>query len=165
GALHVVPTKPARSMAAAQMGVALLTAWSTDSECYLMLASTFSAGIDTRVPVACPDPRLSVNQKTGEAVMVFNSPDGVRMMNIQQTQFGGDSRVLREASGAPRTLFDGTNFWISYLDSRGDVLVGFLDGKRQLITMSLAGEGSKPEAGAYELAMIDGNPWVFSLGS
>jgi len=159
----VVPTKPARSMAAAQMGVAMLTAWSTDSECYLMLTSTFSAGIDTRVPVACADPRISVNQKTGEAVMVFDTVDGVRMMNIQQTQFGGDARLLRDSSGAPRTLFDGTNFWISYLDTRGDIIVGILDGKRQLITMSLA--GPKPEAGAYEMVMVDGNPWVFALGT
>jgi hypothetical protein len=165
GSVHVVPTKPARSFAAAQLGVALMTAWSTDSECYMMLTSTFSGGVDTRVPVACHDPRISVNQKTGEGVMVFDSPDGVRMMGIQTTQFGGGARVLRTGTSAARTLFDGTNFWISYLDERGDILVGFLDGNRQLITMSLAGEGSKPEAQAYELVMVDNNPWVFSLGT
>jgi hypothetical protein len=159
----LLATKPARSMAAAQMGVALLTAWSTDSECYMMLTSTFSAGLSKRIAVACADPRLAVDQKTGSAVMVFDSPAGVRMMSIQASQFGGDARVLRDATTAPRTLFDGTNFWISYLDSRGDVIVGFLDGNRQLVTMSLA--GPKPEQEAYELVMVDNRPWVFSLGS
>ncbi|HEY5951751.1 MAG TPA: hypothetical protein VIV40_39925, partial [Kofleriaceae bacterium] len=159
----VVATKPARSMAAAQMGVAMLAAWSTDTECYMMLTSTFSAGINTRVPVACPDPRLSVNQQTGEAIMVFDSVEGVRMMSIQGTQFGGDARVLRSASTSPRTLFDGNNFWVSYLDTRGDLIVGFLDGKRQLVTMSLA--GPKPEEQAYEFVMVDGHPWVFSMGT
>jgi hypothetical protein len=162
-ALHIVPTKPVRSMAAAQMGVALFTAWSTDSECYMMLTSTFHSGIDTRLPVACADPRIAVNQKSGEGVMVFDSADGVRMMSIWGSQFGGDARLLRAGTSAARTLFDGTNLWISYLDERGDVLVGFLDGKRQLITMSL--EGPKPERGAYEMVMVNGNPWILSLGS
>jgi hypothetical protein len=165
GSMHVAPTKPVRSFTAAQMGVAVMTAWSTDSECYMMLTSTFSGGVDTRVPVACHDPRIAVNQTTGEGVMVFDSPEGVRMMGIQTTQFGGSARVLREGTSAARTLFDGTNFWISYLDQRGDVLIGLLDGNRQLTTMSLAGEGSKPEAQAYELVMVDNNPWVFSLGN
>jgi hypothetical protein len=158
----VIPTKPARSMTAAQMGVALFTAWSTDSECYMMLTSTFGGGIDTRLPVACHDPRISINQQTSEGVMVFDSPEGVRLMNIYGGQFGGDARVLREGTGAARTVHDGTSFWISYLDTRGDIIVGFLDGKRQLVTMSLA--HPRPEAGAYELVMVDGSPWVFSLG-
>lgn len=160
--VHVATTMPVRSLAAAQMGVALLTAWSTDSECYMMLSSTFGPGPDTRMGVACADPRLSVNQKTGEGVMVFNSPEGVRMMPVQQTQFGGDAKLLRPDTAAPRTLFDGTNFWISYLDARGDIIVGFLDEHRNIVSMSLA--GPKPEQGAYELVMVDGNPWVFSLG-
>jgi hypothetical protein len=162
-AKHLVPTKPARSMAAAQMGVAMFTAWSTDTECYMLLTSTYSSGIDTRLGVACADPRISVNQKTGEGVMVFDSPDGVRLMSIQTSQFGGDARLLRPGTSAARTLFDGTNFWISYLDERGDLLVGILDGNRQLITMSLA--GPRPEAQAYELVMEDGNPWVFALSN
>jgi hypothetical protein len=159
----VIPSQPARSMTAAQMGVAMLTAWSTDSECYMALTSTFSAGINTRVGVACADPRFAVNSKAASAIMVFESPMGVRMMSVQATQFGGDARVLREATTAPRALFDGTNFWVSYLDERGDIIVGFLDANRQLITMSLA--GPKPEVGAYEMVMVDSEPWVFTLGS
>jgi hypothetical protein len=157
----VIASNPARSLTAAQMGVAMLTAWSTDSECYIALTSTFGAGVNTRMPVACADPRISVGQG-GQAVMVFNSPDGVRMMSIQASQFGGDAHVLRGATAHPRTLFDGDRFWISYLDERGDIIAGFLDGNRKLVTMSLA--GLKPEAGAYEMAMVDGAPWVFALG-
>jgi hypothetical protein len=158
----VVPSSPARSMTAAQMGAALLTSWSTDTECYIMMTSTFGGGLDTRLPVTCANQRIAVGD-TGQAVMVFDSVDGVRMMTIQPSQFGGNSRVLRDASAAPRTLFDGTNFWISYVDIRGDVIVGFLDANHQLVSMSLA--GPKPEAGAYEMAIVDGSPWVFALGN
>lgn len=159
----MVPTKPARSMAAAQMGVATFIAWSTDSECYMYETSTFGAGIDTRIGVACSDPKIAVNQKTGEGVMAFNTSEGVRLMPINGTQFGGDSMLLRDSTSDPRVMFDGTNFWISYLDTRGDILVGFLDANHHPVTMSLA--GPKPSSQAYDLVMIQGAPWVVSLDS
>jgi hypothetical protein len=58
-------------------------------------------------------------------------------------------------------VFDGTNFWVSYLDARGDIVVGFLDANRQPITMALG--APRPERLGYELAMIDGSPWVISV--
>jgi hypothetical protein len=159
----VVASSPARSLTAAQLGVAMLTAWSTDTACHIMLTSTFSKGLTATVPSACADPRISVNQKNGDAVLVFDSSEGVQLMTVQPSQLSSEARLLRPGTAAPRTLFDGTSFWISYLDPRGDILVGFLDGNGQLITMSLA--GPKPEAGAYELVMVDGSPWIFSLGT
>jgi hypothetical protein len=161
---QVLATKPVRSMTAAQLGVAVMTAWSTDSECYLMLSSTFSAGPYTRVPFACPNPRISVDLKTGDGVVTFDSPEGVRALDIKAMLYGGGgaARLLRPETSAPRTLFDGTNHWVSYLDSRGDIIVGFLDANGQPVTMSLA--GPKPAQGAYELVMVEHSPWVFSLG-
>ena len=94
--------------------------------------------------------------------MLFDSSEGVRLMSIHTTMMGGDAHVIRRDGTSPRTLFDGTNFWVSYLDARGDILVGFLDAQRNIVTTSLA--GPKPEQGAYELVLVDGNPWVFSLG-
>ncbi|HTL32959.1 MAG TPA: hypothetical protein VL326_07535 [Kofleriaceae bacterium] len=157
----MIPTKPARSMAAAQIGVATFVAWSTDSECYMYETSTYGAGVDTRLPVACNDPKLAVNQKTGDGVMAFNTSEGVRLMAFSNTSFGGDSALLRDSTSDPRVMFDGTNFWVSYLDTRGDILVGFLDANHNPITMSLA--GPKPSSQAYDLVMIQGAPWVVSL--
>lgn len=160
---HVLATAPATAMTAAQLGVAMLTAWSTESDCHLMLTSTYSPGTTAHVESACNAPRVAVDQHTGAGVMVFEGTDGVHEMPIQQTQFGGASRLVRPGSSAPRTLFDGTSFWVSYLDERGDIIVGFLDANRHLVSMSLA--GPKPTAGAYDLVMVGQNPWVLSLGS
>ncbi len=160
---HVLATAPATAMTAAQLGVAMLTAWSTDSDCYLMLTSTYSPGTSARVESACNAPRVAVDQHTGAGVMVFEGADGVHQMPIQQTQFGGASRLVRPGSSAPRTVFDGSSFWVSYLDERGDVIVGFLDANRHLVSMSLG--GPKPTAGAYDLVMVGQNPWILTLGS
>ena len=156
------PSIPVLSMAAAQMGVATFVSWSDAKQCHMMLTSTFSKGIYTNIDATCVDQRIAVNPSTGAGVMVFESEEGVRMMHINGTQFGGDARVLRDSTSAPRTLFDGTNLWISYLDTRGDIIVGFLDANRNMVSMSLA--GPKPDTYAYEFAMVDNNPWVFALG-
>lgn len=157
----MIPSKPARSIAAAQIGVSTVVAWSTDSECYMYATSKFGSGVDSRLPVACNDPRIAVNQKTGEGVMLFNTSEGVRLMNISSTLFSGDAALLRDSTSDPRAMFDGTNFWVSYLDTRGDILVGFLDANHHPVTMSLA--GPKPSSQAYDLVMIQGAPWIVSL--
>jgi hypothetical protein len=157
----VVASKPVRSMTTAQMGVALFTAWSTDTECYMMQAPTFQAGATSYQRVACPNPALAVNDKTGDGLMLFESPQGVRSMFTHGQMFGGDAPLLRPDTTAPRTLFDGKNFWVSYLDARGDVIVGILDSERHAVTMSL--NGPKPYDSAYQLVMIEGNPWILAF--
>jgi len=159
--LTVAPTKPVRSMAATQLGVSTLAAWSTDTECYMMQLAGYAPGPMAYQPVACPSPSIAVNQKTGAGVMVFDSAEGVRVMFTQATQMGGDARVLRPDTSSAHTLFDGTNFWVTFLDSRGDLIVGFLDSDRQLVSMSLG--GPHPLGQAYDLAMVEGAPWVFAL--
>lgn len=161
---HALDTKPARSIAAAQMGNGMLTAWSTDYECYMMMTSSFEplAGPHKMINATCAQPRIAVNMQTQSAVMVFDSDDGVRMMNIQGSQFGGDAPLLRYATRAPRAVFDGTHFWVSYLDERGDIVVGILDENRKPITTSLA-PSPQPGLDAYELTIIDGQPWVITL--
>ena len=162
--IQLLATAPATSMTAAQMGVATLTAWSTaNDECFMMLTSTFHPGPYAKLPVACDSPRLAVDRNTGDGVMVFDSADGVRMMDIAGTQLGVQSRLVRPDTRSPRALFDGANHWVSYLDARGDIIVGFLDADRKPVTMSLA--HPKPEVGAYEMVLVDGSPWVFALGA
>jgi hypothetical protein len=159
---HVVETAPARSMAAAQMGSSLFTTWSTDSACYMMLSHSIGPGVDTRLPFPCENARIAVSPTTGDGLVVFDSVDGVHMMRVSPSQFGGEPTFVRGKSTSPRTLFDGTTFWLSYLDPRGDIVVGFVDPSHGVVTMSLG--GPKPAAGAYEFVMIDGSPWVFSVG-
>lgn len=157
----IVPSKPVRSMAVAQMGVSIFSAWSTDSECYMMQSATYSAGHTSYQTVACQNPSLAVNSATGEGMMAFESAEGVRVMFTNGQQFGGDAVLLRPETSAPRMLFDGQRFWISYLDTRGDVIVGFFDQNRHLTTMSLG--GPKPYTSAYRMEMVEGSPWVFAF--
>lgn len=153
-------TKPASTVTSAQLGTNLMTAWSTDTECHLMINTTYEPGMTARVGAACPSPRIAVDQFKGNAVMLFESVEGIRMMPIYLSMFGGDAPVLRADATSPRVLFDGKRFWISYLDTRGDVIVGYLDEDMRPKTLSLG--DPQPERSAYELIMLDGRPTIFS---
>ena len=52
-------------------------------------------------------------------------------------------------------------YWVSYIDLRGDIVVGFLDEHNQLISTGVF--GPRPYRNAYELTIVDGKPWVFSV--
>ena len=58
-------------------------------------------------------------------------------------------------------MFDGDRYWISYLNARGEVTVGYLDDDRHIVSMGLT--GVQPMAQAYDLAVIDGAVWVYAL--
>ena len=62
---------------------------------------------------------------------------------------------------APRVVFDGSRYWVSYLNDHNDVIVGYIDGNNHLVSTSL--NGPQPANDAYEMTMIDHNPWVFTL--
>jgi hypothetical protein len=154
-------SKPVLSVTSAQLQTYMMTVFSTETECHLLWNTTYEPGVSTKVDTACPTPRLSMNQSTGDAVVMFESVEGVRMMLTHLTMFGGDAPVIRADATAPRTLFDGERFWLSYIDVRGDVVVGFLDEKNRPVTMSLG--APQPERAGYELVLVNGQPTVFSL--
>lgn len=157
----LIETKPATSLGVAQVGHGVLTAWSTDTECYTSFNGSFGPGVTSRTGTACPSPQIAANQQTREGVMLFDSPEGVRLMPFNSTMIGGDAPVIRADATSPRAVYDGTNYWVTYLDTRGDIVVGFLDANRKPVTMSL--NDPQPERDAYELTLIDGKPWVFSI--
>lgn len=157
---HVVTTAPARSVTAAKVGASILSAWSTDDDCYMTMARSVSSRIDTHLPFACGQPRLAVDATTGRGLMVFQGPDGVHAMAINGEKFGGATMLLRAGATSPRTVFDGRRLWVSFLDDRGDIIVGFFHGS-DLVTMSLG--GPKPKAAAYDLVLLNDAPWVVSL--
>lgn len=160
---QILATKPATALAVAQLGGAVMSAWSTDTECYMSINATYGDGVTARVGQACPSPQLATNQLTREGVMLFDSPEGVRLMAFNSTKLGGEAPIIRSDASSPRTLFDGTNYWVTYLDARGDIVIGFLDANRHPVTMSL--NDPRPERNAYELTLVDGEPWVFSIDS
>ena len=154
-------SEPATGMTATQFGQTTLAVWSTQNTCNLMMLSTLSPNLGSQIAVPCAAPRIAAEAANGTATLVFEGGNAVRLMHISHTQMGGGSAMVRPGATSPRVVFDGQRYWVSYLDVRGDVIVGFVDGDGQVVSMSLA--GPQPQHGAYELAMVDNAPWVFSL--
>lgn len=157
---RLIETDPVVALTAAVSSSNMLTAWSTNDSCYMMATNMFSAGTTAKMDGACSSPRLAVNPK-GQGVVVFETDAGANVMTLSPSQFGGNARMLRPGTQAPRTVFDGTHFWISFLDERGDIVVGLVDAAGRLTMMGLG--APRPAAGAYELVIGDGSPWVVSL--
>jgi hypothetical protein len=157
---HVVATPPATGLTSAQVGLTTMAAWSTKDDCYLTEMMAYDAAPSINLGYACSSPRLAVNAATQAGALVFDSPEGVRLLN---TQYASKVKagLLRAGGSSPRILFDGMKFWVSFLDPRGDVNVGFLDERNQLISVSIA--GARPQSQAYEFALVKGELWVFAL--
>ena len=163
--IQLATTSTPTSYAAAQLGLAMLVGWSTTDSCYLGTVYTgngFAPNSVTTLNEPCASPRLATTLIDGTDAFVFEAPDGVRLMHVSQVKMGGSSQVLRAHATSPRVLFDGQRTWVSYLDERGEIVVGFLTEDSNVIA-SVAVSGIQPQHDGYDLAMFDGAPWVFAL--
>ena len=161
GSTQLLATDPVRALAATQLSTAMLATWSTDTDCYLMLTSRLAPGPYRHIAEACAQPRVAADPQTNIGVMVYAGVGGVQMMRFMGQSFDVQPTLVRESSRAPRVVWDGKRFWISFLDVRGDVIVGFLDDRGEPVTMSLA--GPQPDKAGFELAVVNGLPWVITL--
>jgi hypothetical protein len=163
--IPLATTSAPTSYAAAQLGGAMLVGWSTIDSCYLATVYTgnaFGPNDVTSLSQPCASPRIATTLIDGTDSFVFEAPDGVRLMHVSQLKKGGSSQLLRANATSPRVLFDGTHTWVSYLDERGEIVVGFLTNEADPI-ISTAVSGIQPQHDGYDLAMFDGTPWVFAL--
>ena len=86
---HLLETAPVTALTAAVAGSNMLTAWSTDNDCYVMASNMFTAGTTARLDMTCGEPRLAVNGG-GQGVVVFETSAGANMMTLSPSQFGGN---------------------------------------------------------------------------
>jgi len=161
--MRAAKTEAATGLAAAPMGHSTVAAWSTKANCYMMTLFTASPGPLATMPEACTSPRLAIDGASQVGQLVFESTDGIRMLTTKHTSFDGVSQLLRRDGTAPRVLWDGHRFWISYLDARGDIVVGYLDQGDTGHFISTAVVGPKPGSSAYDLVMIGGQVWTVSF--
>jgi hypothetical protein len=85
---------------------------------------------------------------------------------IAEIRVGGESeiantRLLVDFARAPKIVYDGSRYWVSYINVRQDVVVGYIGGDGTLVSMAL--EGTQPYGDGYELAVVNSGVWVFAV--
>jgi hypothetical protein len=157
---QLLSTKSPRSITATRYRDDTIVAWSTDSTCHL---TRVAADRTSARNFACVGARLAIDTAKRTGLMVYATGDDVMISDIR---IGGESelantRRLVEKGSAPKIVFDGERYWVSYINARNDVVVGYLDTKGSLVSMAV--EGTRPTANAYELSVIDGELWMYAV--
>jgi hypothetical protein len=140
----------------------VMIAWSTDThECHLR---RFGALEESFRYTGCEAARIAANPASATGTLVYEDDGNVLRSSIRVGVNGELTNRLpvAELASSPRVVFDGVRTWISYLDTHGDVVVGFLDRNDNLISRAL--EGTRPGREGYELAVFADSVWVVAAG-
>lgn len=151
-----VATKPPRAITAARYLDDTIVAWSTDTTCHVARTGRTSSRDFT-----CVGARLALDEANGRGYMV--SADGENIM-ISDIRIGGESELagqhlLVQRGSAPKIAFDGSRYWVSYTNTHGHAVVGYLhDGA--LISVGI---DVRPAAEAYDLSVKNGLVWLYAV--
>ena len=150
-----VPT----SMTGAAFGEDTMVAWSTASTCTLQRVAS---NITSTQPAPCENPRLAASYAARNAEMMWEQGEHVLLTDIDlnQTNELASEHVLAKGS-SPRIVFDGQRYWGSYLDTHGNVVVGYLNDKASLSSIALT--DVTPQHDAYDLVVLENGVWVFAV--
>jgi hypothetical protein len=139
-----------------------LIAWSTDAhECHLL---RYSIARESVRPFPCEGVRIAMDPVRRTGTLVFELEGDVMRADVR---IGKDSELanlhpVADLASSPRTAFDGERIWVSYLNFRGEIVVGFLTPRGELISRALT--GVTPAHDGYELAVFNGGLWVVTAG-
>jgi hypothetical protein len=155
------------SIAAAPFITDTILAWSTASnECHVR---RFSAAGESSRPFACNQVRIAMNESTLKGQMVYVESGEVFRSDII---IGAPNMIATKVKigegSSPRVAFDGTRFWVSFLDAHGTAIIGFVDTKNRDEKdrfVSRALEGMLPAPDAYDLSVFSGGPWIVNTHS
>ena len=159
GAAQLAPG--AVGMDATSSGADALVAWSTHTSCVVEQLGTPHTATGL---TACRAPKLAAG--TGDrAELAYEGSGGVWVGDLYMSGNNAiaSTRRIGENGRSPRIAFDGSRYWVSYIDARNTVVVGFLAPDFNTL-VSLALDVS-PAADAYELKIVDGQPVVYSAGA
>lgn len=151
---------PLLTMAATRYREDTMVAWSTDATCHL---SRISAEVSSKRDFPCVNNRVALDAVAQTGYMVFDNDSGnvsIAPIKISVGRELGEARHLTDFASAPKIVFDGTRYWISYINARQDIVVGYLGANGTLVSMAL--EGTQPFADGYELAVVGGGVWLFA---
>jgi hypothetical protein len=158
---QTLTAKAPRTITATRYREDTMVAWSTDSTCHL---TRVGAEVMSSRNFPCLNGRIAVNPLERAGYMIYE--EGADKLMISQIRIGGESEIANsqlflENARSPKIVFDGSRYWVSYINARQDVVVGYLNTDGTLVSMAL--EGTQPMGEAYELAVINGGVWVFAV--
>jgi len=156
-----VTTPQTTFVAATPLGSEALVAWSTADQCYVERLTNLATGFGSSQPWSCSALRLANDMTTTMSKIVFEATDGVRLGTIASDQLDGSTTLVAAGATSPRIAFDGTQYWISYLDASGTITAGTLQSDGTVMTTQVS--GTSPQHDAYELAIVGGAPWIYSV--
>lgn len=159
GSEAFAPSVPV-SMTTAAYGNDAMIGWSTETTCHLQRVA---AGIESTQPYACKNGRLAVDFADRGGWMVYERGESVMIARIEadgHNQIANENLLARFGS-SPRIAFDGTHYWVSYINFHGDVVVGMVDSTGALDSTAI--DGTQPMHDSYDLAVAAGTAWVFAL--
>jgi hypothetical protein len=136
-----------------------IVSWSTSSTCHMTRvgAERMTAG-----DFACVGARLAIDPAKRVGFMVYATGDDVMIsdLRIGASELASPRRLVAQGS-APKIAFDGERFWVTYLNARNDVVIGYLDKQGSLVSMAV--EGTRPQADGYDVSIIDGEVWMYAV--
>ncbi len=151
-------TKP-ESMTSANFGSDGVVAYAEGTRCHLQRLS----GGEMIRAFGCEGSRLAIEQKLGQGHLVFEQDGAIMISNVwtgHSVELSMPS-MLVDAGFAPRIVWDGMRYWVSYLDPHGYPVVGFLEEDGHLRTHGIP--GLSPLDDAYELALVNDQVWLYSV--
>jgi hypothetical protein len=151
------------TLGAARMVNDAVVVWSGYDTCTVQrLGGVGADGVETR-NFGCTNARVALHEKFLDGQIVFER-DGQIMrvpVSVDASVRTGEPVLLANEGYAPRIVRDETRYWVSYLDTRGFPVVGFLDENLQLQTIAL--DGLRPMDEAMELTVVDGQVWMYTV--
>jgi hypothetical protein len=130
----------------------------SDHECHLDHIAT---GRTSVMRDGCDNAQIAVDVSNGNGFIIYEQGGSVMQtklkINATDNSEFQTTTVLAEGASQPRVAFDGHFFWTSYLDVRGNIVVGVMDGKYVLTSRIL--DGFQPGT-AYDLEVFSGGVWI-----
>ncbi len=160
-ATFTVNTSQSVSIDLTPIGAQSLAVWSTASTCHYETVTSKTTGTARQTASkACQLARLTSNGT--EVAMVFEEGTKTGLVIDDATTLSAVNAVYANGARSPRVLWDGAHYWVSYLDATDHVVIGYVDEYGMTLTTQLPDKA--PTDKAYELGMLDGQPWLFAVG-
>ncbi|MBA3457674.1 MAG: hypothetical protein H0T42_31620 [Deltaproteobacteria bacterium] len=137
-----------------------MVAWTTATGCHLQRVAS---GIHSEQSFPCTNARVAADYGSRAGQLVYQDGGDILLSNIEVSSHNEIANQLMLAPGgtAPRIVFDGARYWVSYTNIHNDIVVGYLDDKNNLVSTAI--EGMRPMQDAYELAFVNGAIWVYGI--